>query len=725
MVGLVKKCVLMLLVLLLLLGVFTSLSLAPLPQSLQTVQDSVVFKIVDRNGRPLTSFRYQAWNVHDRVPLHDVPELLVSAFILSEDKRFYQHHGVDWLARVHAVWQNLVSLRMHRGASTITEQVVRILYPRPRTIWSRWLEGFDAIRLENKFSKSTIIEFYLNQVPYASNRRGVQQAADFYFDRDLKTLSAAEMLALVVMVRAPSRFNLYRKESAVKQGIANLSGRLLDKQFYNMHTHKRILSTTFELSRMAQDSHAEHFIRHVYSQADAHDYAVNSTIHTSLDTRLQSKCLTILKDRLHAMSDQSVSNAAIVIADYKTGHIIVWGSAQSDLVAYDSSYYDAVLTPRQPGSALKPFVYALAMEKGWTAATMIDDKPLSESVGLGLHTYHNYSNTYYGKVSLRESLANSLNIPAVKAVQYVGTDALLNSFKQLGIQSLQFHPNVYGDGLSLGNGEISLLELVQAYAVLARKGVFEPLTFIKGQYLTQQHRVYSEEVTSIIGNILSDSNARRLEFGAQSLLNFPVQTAIKTGTSSDYRDAWAVAYNYRYVAGVWMGNLNYTSMNKVTGASGPALVLRSVFSELTKYKDTQPLFFSRKLLGRQVCIESGLLSNGKCISRQEWFLKSNVPSPQLQKPQAVVARIRQPTPGLNIAMDPRIPDDLEAFKFELNIKQTNLMVDWYLNNEFLASTKTPDYAWTITKGKHKLMARIKLNDTQRIMETELINFTVK
>ena len=215
------------------IGVFiwkTYTDLLPLPGSL-TLDASNVRKVqvLDRHNIPLTVTYQNRWNIHDYVALHTIPLFLQQAFVVSEDKRFYEHRGVDWKARCYAFWQNLKALRPVRGASTISEQVIRMWRPRPRTIWSRWLEGCEATRLERAFSKADILEFYLNQVPYSGQRRGVVQAARYYFDRDLDTLNQIEMLALVVLVRAPGRMDLHRGTTEIKGPIRRLAERLLKR----------------------------------------------------------------------------------------------------------------------------------------------------------------------------------------------------------------------------------------------------------------------------------------------------------------------------------------------------------------------------------------------------------------------------------------------------------------------------------------------------------------
>ncbi len=219
----------------------TNADLLPLPTSLLADGSKVrKIQVTDRNYLPLTVTYQNRWNLHDHIPLHDIPQFLQQAFVVSEDQRFYRHRGVDWAARLHAIFQNIKVLDSIRGASTISEQVIRLWHPRPRTLWSRWLEGIEAGRLEQEFSKSEIFEFYLNQVPYAGRRRGVVQAARLFFDRDPDTLSTAEMLALVVMVRAPSRLDVRRNPDRLFKSIEQLADRLLEIGAFDRRQHATI-----------------------------------------------------------------------------------------------------------------------------------------------------------------------------------------------------------------------------------------------------------------------------------------------------------------------------------------------------------------------------------------------------------------------------------------------------------------------------------------------------
>lgn len=672
---------------------------------------------LDRRGEQLNVTYENDWNIHDVVKLHSVPEFLADTIVISEDKRFFDHSGVDWLARLSAIKQNILAFKVVRGASTISEQVVRMIHPRPRTFWSRWLEGFEANSLENQFSKLEILEFYLNQVPYKARRRGIVQASRYYFDRDVSTLNKKEMLALSVFVRSPMWLDPVKHKESLDWAIGNLASRLEMSNENLQKINKQVVT----LNKLKNKPDVSHFIG--YAEAVQNNYSDTGVVNTTIDIELQVKAQKILNSRLDRLRKDNAGNGAVLIVNHESNEVLSWviGYAGIDDKKYNK--IDAVTVKRQPGSALKPLLYANAIREGWTAATMLDDSPLEESVGLGMHTYHNYSRDHYGLISLRESLGNSLNIPAVKAIQFVGTGNFLTFLQELGVKSLSGHPNVYGDGLALGNGELTLYELVQAYTVMARMGDYKPLSFFDGEHLNNgSHRVLSEDVTSLVADIMSDPTAREKEFGWDSVLNFPYQTAVKTGTSSDYRDAWAVGFNDKYTIGVWIGNLDYSEMNEVTGSSGPALVLRSIFNELNKYRRVNSLYMSKNLIKQSVCIETGLLKHDDCRSRDELFISGTVPTGRVES--IAKLRIRKPSNGLMLAMDPRIPDEHEYFEFALTEGKDIKNVRWFVNDKLIAITKGSKYNWKVAKGNYKTRAEILLNGADSFIKTSAIEYRV-
>ncbi|MBF0572487.1 MAG: transglycosylase domain-containing protein [Desulfamplus sp.] len=720
--------------------------------------------IVDRNGHALNTTYSTKWNQQDNLNIYEIPELIKAIFILSEDRNFYKHNGVDWVARIGALFQNIKVRKVVRGASTITEQVVRMIHPRKRTLWSRWIEGFEAYQLEKLSSKKDILEFYLNQIPFSSNRRGIAQAARLYFDRTLSTLSIKEILALAILVRAPSAYNLYNYPLKIEQSLDRLAQRAINQGLIAQSQWEQVRNIPFEIKSSNLNVQAPHFIRHVYETLNKLNSFEPYTIRTTLDGALQNKVENILFTALKNQQSHKVHDAALLITKHFTGEIVAWVSVSipthttrysvAETRGRDISsdkFIDAVKALRQPGSALKPFLYALALEKGWSAATIINDAPLDDAVGLGVHTYHNYSNIHYGPVTLRDALGNSLNIPAIKTIRFTGVEDYLKMLKKVGIKTLNHHPDFYGDGLALGNGEVSLYDMVQAYSVLANAGKFVPLIcfynsnsnnngtygyekkdsdnfqYLNNIYLNSE-QPFSEEVASIIGNILSDNGARALEFGDNDLLSFPVQTAVKTGTSSDYRDSWAMGYNRYYTAGVWMGNLDGSPTLELSGSRGSAFVLRSIFAELNQV--TFPLYMSPKLVQADVWVfrkKSG--EDNKYIKKTEWFTSEN----QAQRfNQSKITNQRQnfkkfefvnPVNGLEIAMDPRIPDELEYTDFKVTGLLSDYKVKWTINSkEFL--NKNDTLQWKIERGRYKVSAQL-IDKRENTIAADSVEFLVK
>ena len=705
------------------LALATRLSLRDFPDDLGSLTGAAVKpQVLARDGTPLSFTLENRWNTTDMVPLASVPTLLQNAFILAEDQHFYQHHGVDWPARFAALALDVRELAPIRGASSITEQVVRMIHPRPRTLWSRWLEGFEAARLDARFSKAQILEFYLNQVPYADRRRGVVQAAHLYFDRGRDTLSPGEQLALAVLVRSPAGMDLRRNPARARRAQEQLADRLVERGDLSAGERRELHEHPWTLSDAPPALEASYFVTHALNASSAG----SAQIRTTLDPDVQRSAQKILDGALRDLAKRHVHDGAVIVIDHRRNEILGWAVGRAAAGRADDDIgYDTVLTPRQPGSTMKPLLYALALEKGWTAATLIDDAELSEAVGSGQHTFHNYSHRHYGPLRLREALGNSLNIPAVKTLKFVGQDAFMERLHSIGIASLTQHPEFYGDGLALGNGEVSLYEMAQAYTVLARQGRYRPLTWVADDPTPRaESRAFSPAVTSLIGNILADPDARMLEFGRG--LQFPVETAIKTGTSTDYRDAWAIAFDYEHTVAVWMGNLDGSAMDGITGAVGPAMVLRTLYSELDRNRDTEPLRLSRDLVLAKICRRDGRLADEHCDSTTEWFVPGTLP-PSTGVPVSAMApqsRLLQPTPGLQLARDPRIPAQFEALPMQVAAVPGLHRVDWYIDGKLAASTPGTHYAWPLQRGTHTVQAQIWTDSAADTQGTEDIRFYV-
>ncbi|MDT0496233.1 transglycosylase domain-containing protein [Algiphilus sp. W345] len=667
-----------------------------LPATLSAPGSSAEARLLDRHGVPIYSGTLESWNVDQQLRLEAMPVLLRESMVLAEDKRYWRHHGPDWLARLSALVQNLRAGQSVRGASTISEQVVRLLNPRPRTVWSRWVEGFEAMRLERRFSKSQILEFYLNQVPYGANRRGAVQAAHYYYGRELETLNPREILSLAVLVRAPSALDPARHPGRIDGAIERLAARSIESGLLDAATF-RTATLQLRQSRMPMPGiWAPHFRRAVLMRGRAG--LDGKPVLTSLDAGLQKRIQDLAYVRLDDLADRGVTDIAAVVVDLDGNHVRAWVSAHRGARYVDG--VDAVTAPRQPGSTLKPLLYAMAFDRGWTPDTEIVDQRLAERVGQGQHVYSNYSGGHYGTVTVREALGNSLNIPAVLALQFVGADRFLSGLRALGMKSLSAHPNLYGDGLALGNGEVTPLELAQAYSAIATNGPYRDLSLIEGETEPAQASVISAPAAGAIRTILRDETSRYLEFGEGSVLRFQHKVAVKTGTSSDYHDAWTVAFDRDFLVVVWAGSLARRETDGVTGAIGPALLVRSILAQLP----SRPL-----AVARAVDIEP---------STPRGF-DSAAPGAESE----VHIRWVQPFDGLSIVIDPRIPIERQTLQFEVRTNHTTAEFTWFVDDQQRALTAQPDWKWSLNPGNHT--AQVKATSAESSIKSNIVKFSVK
>jgi len=566
----------------------------------------------------------------------------------------------------------------------------------------------------------------LKNPPRMTDMTGVAQAARYYFDRDPGALNPHEMLALAVLARAPSRLDLWRGDRrALDRSIEQLAARLEDAGEFHP---KREPFGEFDLQHPPEPVNAAHFLRFVGERRGPEpDGGREARLRVTLDAGLQAHFQALLNQRLDALAHRDVGNAALLAADHTSGEILAWVVGEAGEAA-PGRLIDSVRSLRQPGSALKPFLYALGLEKGWTAATLIKDAPVVDMVGMGLHSYRNYSGVFHGPITLRQALGNSLNTPAVRTIAFTGQGEYLDYLQQLGFGALTRKTDHYGPGLALGNGEVSLLELTQAYAALANRGRYREFSALAESEAPwrQARPVVSPEVASLIANILSDPYSRQLEF-AGGLLNFPAQTAVKTGTSSDYRDSWAMGFNKRFVVGVWMGNLDQRPMRGVTGSIGPAMVLRAAFSRLERRAESAPLWLSPRLARHEICAATGVAwrEGMNCARRPEYFVPGSAPAqaPGASQRARAVALV-QPAEGLLLAYDPRVPPEYQAFDFVLRGVDEDDQVDWRIDGAAPLRRDGPRYAWQLERGEHRLSATV-FRDGRILAELRETRFIVR
>ncbi len=540
------------------------------------------------------------------VPLDELAPELVSAVLTSEDNRYYSHPGIDPFAIVRAVRDNLEAGRIISGASTITNQLLRSFDPPgERGLDDKLAEAYWALRLEGRTSKDELLEAYLNRAAFGPGVYGAEEASRYYFDKSARSLSLAEASLLAVMLRSPSGFDPFSDEgrSELKRWTENLISRMESNSVVTPDAARRAREEEWQLSQAPPPFLAPHFC----------DLALpvlqdrRGEQQTSLDLELQSAVEGIVANHLKLLSGHQAGNAAVIVAEVGSGEVVALAGSGAYRRAGDGQH-NAAVSLRQPGSTLKPFTYALLLERVGQAGHVLPDLPVYSSSKLASFIPENYDGRFHGPVSLRTALASSYNVPAVKALERVGVETLLQRLRLLGLVDLTESPEHYGLGLTLGDGSASLWQLVDAYRTLARNGQHTPLSLLHGAPEPEGKEVLDPRVAGLITDVLSDRTARIPSFGTPNVLEFPFPVAVKTGTSKGYRDNWCLGYTPKYVVGVWVGNSDGSPMRKVSGITGAGPLFRDVMLALGDGGDFPPL----QLPERKICALSGQGAGAAC-----------------------------------------------------------------------------------------------------------------
>jgi penicillin-binding protein 1C len=709
-----------------------------------TASDTVV---LDRDGEIIHRLRTDATVRRGQwVPLADVSPALRTAMVLSEDKRFYEHSGVDWRAATAAAWGNLWNSRT-RGASTITMQLAGLLdddlrrEPGGRTVVQKVGQTVAAQVLERRWRKDQILEAYLNVVPFRSEIVGIDALSRTLFGKAAHGLDEREAAIAAVLVRAPNaRASLVAQRAC---GVLAEMGRLntaapaakADKAPTKTVAAKPDcegldLFATAALQRKAFEANegiAPHLARRLLAgrAANARDGAVlpPRTVQTTLRAPLQRYALQTLEQQLRELRGRNVEDGAIVVLNNATGEVLAWVGSSGILSA--AQEVDGVTALRQPGSTLKPFLYAQAIaEKRLTAASLLEDSPAHIPTASGLYIPQNYDRQFKGWVSARTALAASLNVPAVRTLVMVSPDAFGRQLRALGLP-LKEPGDYYGYSLALGSAEVSLLNLTNAYRALGNGGRYAPVVTAlpastpvskaqaqaRAQTQTQAaaqrpSQAIDAGAAFIVGDILSDPNARARTFGTDSVLATRFWSAVKTGTSKDMRDNWAIGWSQRYTVGVWMGNASGAPMHDVSGTTGAAPVWAAVMQYLHRREPSRAPAAPKGLV--QATAQFG---NQLEATRNEWFLPDTqqplfaVESSNSQSAKPVIAgpndsgsgpsaRITAPAPGTIVALDPDIPPTRQRLRF--TAEGSNLR--WQMDGKPFG--QGPQVQWLPWPGRH-------------------------
>jgi penicillin-binding protein 1C len=625
------------LVLLLLPGAAFLSTFLPFPRSRLAPGPVVSLRLLDRNGILLREVLSDEGGRCRWVRLEDVSPDFLKATLAAEDKLFFFHRGVNPLSVLRAVLQNVRHGAVVSGASTITQQLVRTLYPGRRTIWSKAREAWLALRLERTIGKPEILVQYINRISYGNQAYGIEAASRLYFDKPPSELSLAEAALLAAIPRSPTRLNPYRSLSALKERQVDMLTKMSDLGFISKEAGERAVAEEIRLLPAAERFRAPHFCDFVLSQVLPAERKHLSVIETTLDSSLQQKVEVLLRRNLATRADQGVSNGAVVVLDNATGEVLSLVGSRDFFDEAHSGQVNGALALRQPGSALKPFTYSLALENGLTAASLIDDSPDQYGHVEGSYRPQNYDGRFHGLISLRAALACSYNVPAVAVLQAIGYDLLYRRLHSLGFAGLRQDPGYYGVGLTLGNGEVSLLELVRAYAALARQGRYlqdrSIVRLMRNDGRSAQvpareppRPVISPQVAYIITDILADRDARTPSFGYHNPLFLPFAVAAKTGTSKDFRDNWTVGYTPRFTVGVWVGNFDGEPMHNVSGISGSGPLFKDIMVLLNKGEAETGFPEPKGIVTSLVCPRSGLRPTAACPGAvREIFVEGTEP----------------------------------------------------------------------------------------------------
>jgi penicillin-binding protein 1C len=658
-------------------------SVADLQQRASTFETTRIF---DRNGDLLYEILDPNAGRRTFITLDKIAPVMVAATIATEDKSYYSHPGFDWTAIVRAFWQNFQGGGTVSGASTITQQLARylLLSPEERTEQSymrKVREALLAAEITRRYTKDQILELYLNEFYYGSYAYGVEAAAETYFNVSADKLDLAQASFLAGLPQAPSVYDVYHNREATRG-----RQRQVLTLMYEASSEEDCIFVSNSLNRVcvsrdeALNAYAElenyqfnppdvqirypHWVNYVRSlletQFDAQTiYRSGFSVYTTLDPDLQDQAEQMVKGQIDKLTDFHATDGALVAIQPSTGEILsMVGSADFYDDAIDGQVNMAISPTRQPGSSIKPITYIAAFEKGWTPATLIWDVP-SEFPPSGdpndprpPYTPVNYDGSYHGPVTVRTALANSYNIPAVKALQFVGVyddpntpdeDGMLTVARKMGISSLT--RNDYGLSLTLGGGEVSLLDMTTAYSVLANGGKLVPPVAItrildhNGNLVYDYQPSTGEQVIRpehafLITSILSDNQARTPAFGAHSVLDLPFSAAAKTGTSNDFRDNWTLGYTPDLAVGVWVGNADYSPMVNTSGMTGAAPIwsqfMQAAIQHLT---NNNPTPFTRPdgIVEKVICSISGTEPSEWCPEqRSEYFALDQLPLPSSQ-----------------------------------------------------------------------------------------------
>ena len=646
-------------------------------------------QLLDRNGDPIHELRIDghgrrlAWAAYK-----EISPALISAVVASEDHRFWSHRGVDLIALGVATAHSLAGPR-RRGASTLTMQLVSLLnlslgrISARRTMFQKLKQILAAIAIERRWSKQEILEAYLNLVTYRGELQGISAASRVMFGKLPQGLDTSESIALAALIRAPNA-----DRDAVLRRAEILSRRFKSdapsNEAIDAAVEHAFASSPSAFARVTLAPHlAERMLR---SDADPP--------RCTLDRELQIFATETLRRHVYEVRDHRVDDGALLVVENATGQVWAYVGGAGNLS--NAPFFDAVRAIRQPGSTLKPFLYAIALDTHLlTAASLLEDTPLELPEQRGIYRPLDYDRQFRGLVSTRTALASSLNVPAVRTADLVGLEVFTDYLRRLGFNGLDEDGDYYGAALALGSGDVSLWQLANAYRTLANGGKYSELGLTIGDNTqSDTQKVYSSEAAFVISDILADRASRSATFGLENSLATRYWSAVKTGTSKDMRDNWCVGYTDRFTVAVWVGNSSGAPMRDVTGITGAAPVWLDVMNYLHDRFASGQIARPRQVVAQQVRFPGAVEA-----PRIEWFIGETAPNSRAADLDDRNPRIISPAPDTIVALDPDVPFGAQRIAFEASAAALNS--HWLLDGRVLGTVRGV-HLWAPSPGVHTL-----------------------
>lgn len=582
----------------------------PFPELSEFMSKEYSCRIYDKHGELIQVTPLSSGGRREFTPVNKIPVSLQKSFIKQEDRRFYFHHGVDWLSILKAFFQNKQADKIIRGGSTISMQLAKLVNnDNSLTYQRKFKDIISAYRIEAKLSKKKILELYLNSIYFGANSYGVTSGARSYFGKELSELTPGQIQVLSIIPRNPTYYNPVEQKQRFEK--INEEAALAAKQ-----------SQYFKYP-----FHIPHFVNYLKSQ-NKNNSSLPYELHTTIDLGVSRLAENFLREALEQAASSRITNGALLLLDNSDGSVITWLGNGDFFDSENNGQIDGVLVTNQPGSSMKPFLYALAIERELLQpSTVLADIP-SEFGNEKLYIPENFNNRFNGPVRTRIALASSLNVPAVSTLNKLGVNTYLEKLYELGFDSLRKDDaGLKADlGLALGAGEVSLYELVPAFSTFVRDGVYLPVSYINDNKLTNGRQVYTPDTSRIITSILSDKGARSLGFGYTQTFQTDYPSIFKTGTSNQYQNIIALGATEHFTIGVWMGNFSGNTVIGKTGASLPAWVAKNILDQL-ETKETHNFPEPEHWHKERICSLSGLKAGPNCRAVVTEYVKNGTELP--------------------------------------------------------------------------------------------------